>query len=39
RERRGRNPQTGDDLQITARKVVVFKPSNIIKDIVERVNV
>lgn len=39
RERRGRNPQTGDDLQITARKVVVFKPSNIIKDIVEKVNV
>lgn len=39
RERRGRNPQTGDELQITARKVVVFKPSNIVKDIVKRVNV
>lgn len=39
RERRGRNPQTGDNLQITARKVVVFKPSNIVKDIVKRVNV
>jgi len=39
RERRGRNPQTGEDLQITARKVVIFKPSNILKDLVERVNV
>lgn len=38
-ERRGRNPQTGSDLQITARKVVVFKPSNIVKELVERVNV
>lgn len=39
RERRGRNPQTGDDLQITARKVVIFKPSNIVKEFVEKVNV
>ncbi len=39
KERRGRNPQTGDDLQITARKVVVFKPSTIVKRLVERVNV
>lgn len=39
RERRGRNPQTGDDLQITARKVVIFKPSNIVKELVEKVNV
>lgn len=38
-ERRGRNPQTGDDLQITARKVVIFKPSNIVKELVEKVNV
>lgn len=39
RERRGRNPQTGHDLQITARKVVIFKPSNLVKELVEKVNV
>lgn len=39
RERRGRNPQTGDDLQITARKVIIFKPSNIMKEMVEKTNV
>ena len=27
RARRGRNPQTGGELQIAARKVVTFKPS------------
>ncbi len=30
--RRGRNPQTGDDLMISARKVVSFKASQILKD-------
>lgn len=39
RERRGRNPQTGKDLQITARKVIIFRPSNIVKELIERVNV
>jgi integration host factor subunit alpha len=29
--RKGRNPQTGDELEISARKVVTFKPSQILK--------
>lgn len=29
--RKGRNPQTGDELEITARKVVTFKPSQVLK--------
>ena len=32
RDRRGRNPQTGEDMTITARKVLSFKPSHLIKD-------
>jgi integration host factor subunit alpha len=31
KERRGRNPQTAHDLQLRARKVVVFKPSGVIR--------
>ena len=27
----GRNPQTGDDIQITARRVLTFRPSQILK--------
>jgi integration host factor subunit alpha len=30
--RRGRNPQTGEDLILTARRVVTFKPSGLLKD-------
>lgn len=29
--RKGRNPHTGDELEITARKVVTFKPSQVLK--------
>ncbi len=29
--RRGRNPQTGDELILAARKVVTFKPSGILR--------
>jgi integration host factor subunit alpha len=29
--RKGRNPHTGDELEIAARKVVTFKPSQILK--------
>jgi len=29
--RRGRNPQTGDDLMITPRKVLMFKPSPLLR--------
>lgn len=32
RARRGRNPQTGKDMTITARRVLTFKPSQIVKD-------
>jgi integration host factor subunit alpha len=31
-ERRGRNPQTGEDITIDSRKVVTFRPSGILKD-------
>jgi integration host factor subunit alpha len=31
RARRGRNPQTGEDITITARKVLTFKPSALLK--------
>jgi len=30
--RRGRNPQTGDDLTLEARRVVTFKPSGILRE-------
>jgi len=29
--RKGRNPQTGADLTIAARRVVTFKPSNVLR--------
>ena len=32
RERKGRNPQTGKDLTIKARKVITFKPSALLKN-------
>ena len=32
--RRGRNPQTGEDLTIEARKVVTFKASPVLRDAV-----
>jgi integration host factor subunit alpha len=31
RSRRGRNPQTGDDIEITARRILTFKPSQVLK--------
>jgi integration host factor subunit alpha len=31
RSRRGRNPQTNQDLQLKARKVVVFKTSGVLR--------
>jgi integration host factor subunit alpha len=30
--RRGRNPQTGEELILAARKVVTFKPSGILRE-------
>ena len=32
KERKGRNPKTGESMVIKARKVVTFKPSLILKD-------
>jgi integration host factor subunit alpha len=32
KERRGRNPQTGDDMKLRARRVVNFKCSNLMRD-------
>lgn len=32
KSRVGRNPQTGDAMEITARKVVTFKPSQVLRD-------
>ncbi len=29
--RRGRNPQTGDEITISARKILTFKPSQVLK--------
>ncbi|MDH4227949.1 MAG: integration host factor subunit alpha [Deltaproteobacteria bacterium] len=34
RARRGRNPQTGDEITIEARRVMTFKASQILKDYV-----
>jgi integration host factor subunit alpha len=30
--RKGRNPKTGEEMEITARKVLTFKPSQKLKD-------
>ena len=32
KSRLGRNPQTGDAMEISARKVVTFKPSQVLRD-------
>jgi len=32
RARRGRNPQTGEEIEISARRVLSFKPSQILRD-------
>lgn len=34
RPRKGRNPQTGDDIEITARRVLTFRPSQILKSFI-----
>ena len=36
--RPGRNPKTGEDIPITARRVVTFHPSPKLKDLVEKSN-
>ena len=32
----GRNPQTGKDIEISARRVLTFKPSQVLKDVLNR---
>jgi integration host factor subunit alpha len=34
--RKGRNPKTGDNIEITPRRVVTFKPSMIFKEYVDK---
>ena len=36
RSRVGRNPKTGESIEITARKVISFKPSQILRDRVQK---
>jgi integration host factor subunit alpha len=31
RARRGRNPQTGSDIEISSRRILTFKPSQVMK--------
>ena len=39
RARRGRNPQTGEDIQITPRRILTFKPSQVLKGGLNRTEV
>ena len=34
RERMGRNPKTGDEVPITPRRVLVFRPSQVMKNVI-----
>jgi len=34
--RRGRNPQTGQPITITARKILTFKPSPVLKNLINQ---
>lgn len=36
-DRRGRNPQTGEAITIEARKVMLFKVSNVLKDAINNI--
>ena len=35
-DRRGRNPQTGEAITIEARRILTFKPSNLLKTAINR---
>ena len=35
RTRRGRNPQTGETIEISARRVLTFRPSQILREAVD----
>jgi len=36
RSRRGRNPQTGDDIEISSRRILTFKPSQVLRGALNR---
>jgi integration host factor subunit alpha len=36
RSRRGRNPQTGDDIEISSRRILTFKPSQVMRAALNR---
>ena len=36
KDRRGRNPQTGEAITIEARRILTFKPSGLLKDQINR---
>ncbi|HEX2769566.1 MAG TPA: integration host factor subunit alpha [Geobacteraceae bacterium] len=36
KSRKGRNPQTGEPITITARKVLTFKPSTVLKSAINQ---
>lgn len=35
-DRRGRNPQTGETITIEARRILTFKPSNLLKSAINK---
>ncbi len=35
-DRRGRNPQTGESIIIKARKILTFKPSNLLRNAINK---
>lgn len=37
-DRRGRNPQTGETITIEARRILTFKPSNVLKTAINGAN-
>jgi integration host factor subunit alpha len=37
RSRKGRNPQTGEEMQISARRVLTFKPSQVLRKAINTV--
>jgi integration host factor subunit alpha len=37
RSRKGRNPQTGEEIQISARRVLTFKPSQVLRKALNKV--
>jgi integration host factor subunit alpha len=34
--RKGRNPQTGEEITISARRVLTFKPSQVLRDVLNK---